>query len=89
MVQSRHRQILRHSATRRFLRADRSSLAHIIVEISRAPRPENHAGLQTVLKRLLTALETGIDNALSGGLGFFASTIERIGSNNISQSEVG
>jgi len=60
MVQSRHRQILRHSAARRFLHSDRSSLAQYIVEISRGLRPENHAGVRNRIERLLTALITAL-----------------------------
>jgi hypothetical protein len=36
-----------------------------------------------------TAPKTGIDSSSTGGLRLAPSTIERIGSNNISQSEVG
>jgi hypothetical protein len=63
MVQSRHRQILRHSAARRFLHSDRSSLAHILWKSRAACAQRITQEWETVLKRLLTALITGIDSA--------------------------
>ena len=85
-----HRRLLKRSAAMALQRCWSRFLRSRTVEISRTSRPQRPKQSQStgLQQEECTAPRTGVDNAPPRGLWSFSSTIERIGSNKISQSEV-